>query len=255
MLTWLKKPGDGGNGEEAQMSFIDHLEELRWRLIWALLGVTVGTIVCWIFIDFIVEGILLKPATEFHLKIINLKPFGQVFLYMQVAFVSGIIVSIPNVFLQIWKFIGPGLYRHERRYAALIVIFTTLCFAGGAAFAYFIILPAAFKFFVSFGTSYIENTISIEEYLNFTINLLLGAGLVFELPMVSFFLSRLGILTPQFMRKYWRHAVVIIFIFSAFLSPGTDPVSMVLLAIPLIALYEISIWISRLSRKKDSPYE
>ena len=174
---------------------------------------------------------------------------------MQVAFIAGIIVSIPNLFLQIWKFIGPGLYRSERKYGALIVIFTTFCFASGASFSYFVILPAAFKFFVSFGTTQIENTISIEEYLNFTINLMLGAGLVFELPMVSFFLSRLGILTPKFMRKYWRHAVVIIFVFAAFLSPGTDPVSMVLLAIPLVGLYEISIWISRFSRKKETPYK
>jgi sec-independent protein translocase protein TatC len=239
---------DGSDG--SQMSFIDHLEELRWRIIYSLLGVAAGTIVCWVFIDPIVEQVLLRPAVQFNLKIINLRPFGQVFLYMQVAFIAGIIVSIPNIFYHIWKFVAPGLYRNERKYIGGIVIFTTLCFAAGATFAYYVIMPAAFNFFVTFGTSRIENSISIEEYLNFTLNLMLGAGLVFELPMVSFFLSRLGILTPQFMRKYWRHAVVIIFIFAAFLSPGTDPVSMILLAVPLMGLYEISIWIARVSQKR-----
>lgn len=235
---------------EEEMSFFDHLEELRWRIIRSLLAVVVCAIGLWIFIEPVVENVLLSPARSQNVKLINLRPFGQVVLFMQVAFFGGIILSMPFIFYQIWKFVAPGLYKKEKRYVAGIVVFTTLCFASGVAFAYYFILPSAFQFFATFGTPEIENTISIEEYLNFLLNLMLGAGLVFELPMVSFFLSRMGVLTPAFMRKYWRHAIVAIFVFSAILTPGTDPVSQIFLAIPLILLYELSILISRLSQKK-----
>ncbi|MBI5646405.1 MAG: twin-arginine translocase subunit TatC [Ignavibacteriae bacterium] len=233
------------------MSFLDHLEELRWRIIYTLLGIVIGSAVVWAFKDFLMEDVLLRPAKENHLQLQNLRPFGQLFLYMQVSLFGGIILSIPNILLQIWLFVSPGLYPHERKYIRWIVVFSSFCFLAGVAFAYFVILPAAFSFFVSFGTPLIENNISIDEYFNFILNLMLGAGLVFELPMVSAFLARLGILTPQFMRKYWRHAVIIILIVAAFLTPTPDPYNMLLLAIPMVGLYEISIWIAKLvSRKK-----
>ncbi|MAT38401.1 MAG: twin-arginine translocase subunit TatC [Ectothiorhodospiraceae bacterium] len=234
----------------AELTFLDHLEELRWRIIYSFIGIVVGAIVVWTFKDFVVDGFLIKPAVENDLKLINLRPFGQVILYMQVAFFGGIIISMPNIILQVWKFVSPGLYPHERKYIGAIVVFTSLCFLTGVAFAYYAIMPAALSFFVSFGSAQIENHISIEEYFNFILNLMLGAGLVFELPMVSFFLSKLGILKPEFMRKYWRHAVTLIFILAAFLTPGTDPVSMVILAVPLMGLYEISVWICKWSQKK-----
>jgi len=246
-----------------EMSFLEHLEELRWRIIKALVGIILGMIVCWIFIDFIVDAILLKPVVDLNqhltpgqqpIHLQNLKPFGQLFLYMQVAIVGGIILSIPNILYQVWAFIAPGLMPKERRYIRWIVAFSTLCFLSGIAFAYFVMLPAALKFFAGFGSTAIENNIAIDEYMNFIISVMLAAGVVFELPMVSWFLSKLGILTPKFMRKYWRHALVIILILAAVLTPGTDPVSQVLLAIPLIALYEVSIWISAWAwrgKKKD----
>ncbi len=237
-------------GEEMEMSFFDHLEELRWRIIRSLLAVVVCAIGLWIWIEPVVEHVLLAPARNQNITLINLRPFGQVILFMQVAFFGGIMLAMPYIFYQIWKFIAPGLYKKEKRYVAGIVIFTTLCFASGVTFAYLFILPAAFQFFASFGTPQIQNTISIEEYLNFLLNLMLGAGLVFELPMVSFFLSRMGLVTPKLMRRYWRHAIVAIFVFSAILTPGTDPVSQVFLAIPLVLLYELSILISRWSQKK-----
>ena len=118
------------------------------------------------------------------------------------------------------------------------------------AFAYYVILPAAFDFFVGFGTPKIANNISIDEYFNFILNLMVGAGLVFELPMLSFFLAKLGIVSPQFLRKYWRHAVVIILIIAAVLTPTPDPYNMALLAVPMIGLYEISIWIAKISYRK-----
>jgi sec-independent protein translocase protein TatC len=233
-----------------EMSFLDHLEELRWRIIYTMIGIVVGAVGLWFFIDPLMEHVLLAPATEYKMHLQNLRPFGQVLIYMQVAIFGGVIVSIPNTVYHIWKFIAPGLYPRERRYISAIVVFTSICFLIGVSFAYFFILPAALKFFVHFGTSAIDNIISVEYYFDFIITLMLGAGLVFELPMLSFFLSRLGILTPKMMRKYWRHAMIVSAFVAALISPGPDPVSMLMMAIPLVFLYEISIWISRLSQKK-----
>ncbi len=235
------------------MSFLEHLEELRWRLIRALVGIALGMILCLVFIDPIVNGILLRPVTDLNghlsagqqpIHLQNLKPFGQLMLYMEVAIVGGALVSIPNILYQLWAFIAPGLMPNERRYIKSIVFFSSFCFLLGVVFSYFVMLPAALRFFAGFGTTQIENNIAINEYMSFIISVMLAAGVVFELPMVSWFLSKLGILTPAFMRRYRRHSIVVIFILAAVLTPGTDPVSQILLAIPLLGLYEISIWVS-----------
>ncbi|HEY6626867.1 MAG TPA: twin-arginine translocase subunit TatC, partial [Ignavibacteriaceae bacterium] len=126
------------------------------------------------------------------------------------------------------------------------------CFLAGIAFAYFVMLPLTMKFAAQFGTAEISNEFAIDEYMSIIISVMLAAGVVFELPMISFFLSKLGILTPKFMRKYRRHAIVIILVLAAFLTPGADPVSQVILAVPLVLLYEISIFISKLSSKKSA---
>jgi sec-independent protein translocase protein TatC len=247
-----------------EMSFLEHLEELRWRIIKALLGIVLGMIVCWIFIDFIVDSILLKPVVTLNqhlapgqqpLHLQNLKPFGQLFLYMQVAIIGGIILSIPNILYQLWAFIAPGLMPKERRFIKWIVFFSSFCFLFGIVFSYFVMLPAAFQFFAGFGSTDIQNNIAINEYMDFIISVMLAAGVVFELPMVSWFLSKLGILTPAFMRKYRRHSIVAIFILAAALTPGTDPVSQVLLAVPLLVLYEasilVSVWAWKGKKKSD----
>ncbi len=234
------------------MSFLDHVEELRWRIIYALISVIIFTIVAWIFIDPLIEFVLLKPARDANASLQNLKPFGQLFLYMQVAIVVGIVASLPNIFYQLWQFISPALRKQERKYILWIVLFSTICFLGGIAFAYFVMLPLTMSFAAQFGTSEISNEFSIDEYMSIIISVMLAAGLVFELPMISFFLSKLGILTPKFMRKYRKHAIVIILVLAAFLTPGADPVSQIILAVPLVLLYEISIFISKISSKKSA---
>lgn len=233
------------------MSFLEHLEELRWRIIYSLLGIVAGAIICWIFIDFLVDIILLKPAKDSGASLQNLKPFGQLFMYMQIAIIGGIVSSIPNIFYQFWKFIAPALRKHERNYILGIVIYSSICFLIGIAFAYFIMLPLTMKFAAQFGSKEIANQFAIDEYMSIIISVMLAAGLIFELPMISFFLTKLGILTPNFMRKYRKHAIVIIMVAAAILTPGTDPVSQVILAVPLVLLYEISIFISKLSAKKS----
>ena len=248
---------DLGSTEEDQggsgMSFFDHLEELRWRIIRSLLSVVVGTIIAWFFIDWLVDGVLLRPiivlnahasGTQQQIHLQNLKPFGQLFLYMQVAIVAGMLICLPYILYELWAFIAPGLMPKERKFIKWIVLFTTVCFLSGIAFSYFVMLPAALQFFAGFGSASIANNIAISEYMNFVVSVLLASGVVFELPMISWFLSRIGILTPAFMRRYRRHSIVGIFIIAAFLTPGTDPVSQILLAMPLMGLYEISIWVS-----------
>ena len=233
------------------MGFLDHLEELRWRIIKALIGIVIGSIVIGIFIDYIITEILLSPAksTEPPMSIINLKPYGQLTLYFEVILIGGLILSLPNVLYQFWKFAEPALKESERKYIKWIVFFSTISFLGGVFFIYFVLLPTALKFFATFGSISISNQISIEEYLSFVISMLLTGGIVFELPLVSFFLGKIGILTPKFMRKYRRHAIVIILILAGILTPGPDVTSQVLLALPLLILYELSILLCKMAQK------
>jgi sec-independent protein translocase protein TatC len=242
---------ENADSVDVEMSFLDHLEELRWRLIYAAIGIVVGAIAAWIFIDPLVELVLLKPARDSGAILQNLRPFGQLFLFIQVAIIVGVVISLPNLFYQLWKFISPALKKTERKYILAIVIFSSICFLAGIAFAYFVMLPLALKFAAQFGTESIKNEFAIDEYMSIIISVMLAAGCVFELPMVSFFLSKLGILTPGFMKKYRRHAIVIILVLAAILTPGADPVSQVILAVPLVLLYELSIFISKISVKKS----
>ncbi len=251
MSTEEKLLTEENQSEEVEMTFLEHLEELRWRIIYSLIGIVIGTIVAWIFIDFFVDKVLLLPAKEANIKLQNLKPFGQIFLYFEVAIIIGLILSFPNVVYQIWKFISPALKEKEKKYITAIVLFTTFCFICGVIFAYFVMLPLALKFAAQFGSPSIENNFAINEYFSIVLSVILGAGLVFELPMLSFFLTKIGILNPGFMKKYRRHAIVVIMILAAILTPGTDPVSQIILAIPLVFLYEISILVSKIFQKKN----
>lgn len=228
-----------------EMSFFDHLGELRKRIILSLVFIGLGCVVTGIFAEEIMEEILLKPALIANLSLQNLKPFGQPFLFFKVILITGVILAFPFVLFQLWKFIAPGLYENEKKWARKITLFTSLCFFSGVFFAYFIMIPSMLKFAASFGTDYIKNQIDINEFFSFITMILLGAGLIFEMPMVTYILSRVGILTPVFMRKYRRHAIILILIIAAVITPTPDPVSQLIFAVPLYILYEISIWISK----------
>ena len=238
---------------ESEMTFLEHLEELRWRIIKSAAGIIIGGIIAGIFINYIMDDILLLPATRTipPLKLQNIKPFGQFSLYMEVIIFGGALLSFPNILFQFWKFIEPALKPTERKYISSIVFFSTFCFLAGVVFAYFVLLPTALSFFSTFGSSAIENIIAIDEYFSFIISTMLAAGLVFELPMVSFFLSKIGILKPEFMRKYRKHSIILILLIAALLTPSPDVTSQLLLAVPLFILYEISIVICKISQKKS----
>ena len=242
------------SGERGEMSFLEHLEEFRWRIIKSAIGIILGGILVGIFINWIMDNVLLLPAmkTTPPLKLQNIKPFGQFSLYMEVIIIGGMIVSIPNIIYQFWKFIEPALKPSESKYIKSIVVFSSFCFLSGIIFAYYVLLPTALEFFANFGSAVISNNIAIDEYFSFIISTMLAAGVVFELPMVSFFLSKIGILKPQFMRKYRKHAIIIILLLAGILTPSPDVTSQLLLAVPLFILYEISIIICKLSQKKIS---
>lgn len=235
---------------KGEMSFFDHLEELRKRIIWGVVGVFAGCIVAGVFITKIMDFILLLPAGNAHLELQNLKPFGQPFLYFKVILICGIIISFPFILFQLWKFISPGLYKKERKWVRAITFYTSICFFSGIFFSYFVMIPSMLAFAANFGTEKIKNIIDVNEYVSFITIILLASGLLFEMPMVVYVLSKIGLMTPKFMKKYRRHSIVIILIIAAFATPTPDPISQLIFAAPLFALYEISILVSYFATKK-----
>lgn len=247
-------PGENPeNGEDGQ-SFLDHLEEIRWRLIKSGIALLAFTAVCAFFSDFLVNEVLIGPLRRSGPNIVlqNLVPYGQLSLYFQVVFFSGFVLSFPFLIHQIWKFVEPGLHEEERKASRFIILFISLCFFCGIAFGYFVFLPISLQFFAGFGSPLIKNNIAVQDYVSFFLGTLLTAGIVFELPFISYVLSLLGLLTPAFMRFYRRHAIVVMLIIAAIVTPSTDMVTQLVIAVPMILLYEMSIWISgHVNRKRQ----
>jgi len=238
--------------ELPKMSFLEHLEELRKRLLISILAVAGGFFVCWRYAEPIF-GIIQKPLTQFlaagDQKLAYTRLTEPFFLYMKVAFFTGIFLASPIVILQIWMFITPGLYARERRYAAPFIIFATLFFIAGGWFGYQFMLPAACKFFVETGSQF-KQMIKVDEYFSFASTVILSAGLVFETPILIFFLARLGIVTPAFLMQKFKYAVVLAFIVAAVITPGPDMVTQTFLALPMIALYLLGIGVAYLFGKR-----
>ena len=236
-----------------EMGFLDHLEELRWRIIKGLLAIIVGSAVSFGFIDQILE-ILLKPttATSYRIALQVLSVQGMFLIKWFIAFISGFVLAMPVVVYQIWRFVTPGLKINEKRYALPVVLFACISFITGVSFGYLVLIPFSLEFFSGMGAGLVENNFSITYYFSFLTWLLLGSGLVFQLPVLSLFLSAIGVLTPPFMRHYRRHAIVTILILSSFITPP-DPVSMLMMAVPLVVLYEISIGVSWMVNHRREP--
>lgn len=236
--------------EENDMGFMDHLGELRKRLIWSVLGLVVASGIAGVFYQDLVDNFLLFPAKNVGMELQNLKPFGQVFLTFKIVIYTGVTISLPFILYQIWAFIKPGLYDHERKWARWITFFTFVCFIAGVVFSYYVMIPQMLSFSVDFGTKDIKNVIDINEYWSFIMMLLLTAGLFFELPVVAYILSRAGLVTPSFLKKYRRHAIVVILIIAAIVTPTPDPINQSIVAFPIYILYEISILISAVAVKQ-----
>ena len=242
--------GKEEHSEQAEMGFMDHLSELRKRLVYIVLSILFGAAVSGYFIEPIMNGILLKPALDAGLDLQNLRVFGMPMLYFKVVLIAGVIIAIPFILFQLWKFVEPALYKAERGWAKRITFFTTFCFVCGICFAYYVMIPSMLKFSADFGSVNVKNLIDINEYWGFILLMILAAGIFFELPMVSFVLSRFGLLTPRFLRKYRRHAIVVILIIAAILTPSPDPFNQLIVAVPIYVLYEISIIVSAVSIRK-----
>ena len=237
-----------------EMNFIEHLDELRGRLIKSGIALIVIMILCAFFSDILVNQLLIAPLKNSSETIVlqNLVPYGQISLYLQVIFFSGFVLAFPFLVYQIWQFVLPGLREKERAATRFVISFISLSFFAGIAFGYFIFLPISLKFFAGFGTPLIENNIAVQDYISFFIGALLTAGLVFELPFISYVLSKIGLLTPAFMRFYRKHAIVTLLVLAAVVTPSTDLVTQLVIAIPMILLYELSIGISGYVNRKNN---
>lgn len=221
---------------EREMSFLDHLEELRGRLIKCLAFVVVFSVVAFFFsskmIDFIAKPL---PGVYF------MGPVEALSVRMKIAMIVGVIVSAPVILYQLWQFVVPGLLEKEVKVVAPLVFFSTFSFVVGASFAFFIVLPNMVKFLLSFGTDKLHPWIKIDDYLSFIGYTTLAFGVVFELPVVSYFLGRIGIISSRTLRKGRRYAIVAIMIVAAVVTPTPDAFNMMLLAVPLYVLYELSV--------------
>jgi sec-independent protein translocase protein TatC len=242
----IPSPGD------EEMSVWEHLEDLRKAVIWAVLGVIAGAIVCAIFGDWILDTVLLSPTrqTKPPMVITNTKVYGQLSVYMQVVLWGGVILSFPNTLLQVWKFVAPGLKDKEKKYVFQITAFTILSFLAGMAFAYFIMLPMVLDFAVGDILPGVKNLIEIQDYLSIFLEIVIISGLVFELPLIAYFLGRMGILTPPLLRHYRRHAIIALLAIAALLSPGGNPILQLVLFVPLWALFELSILATSLAARQ-----
>ena len=293
-----------------EMPFLDHLEELRWRLLKAIGALLVGAAVCFAYADPLLhlltepyedavvslqqqnspgpaEAIRLwvaelrlrlsedpptpapdedaavtetsseEPAEEvvpYRRQLQSLRVMTWFIVSLQVALLGGLIVASPVVFYQLWRFIAPGLLKRERRLVFPIISLSVLCFLLGTAVAHTIVLPLGLRFFLSLEPADMVSQWAVDEYIGFVLRLLLGFGIVFEMPVVSLFLSRIGLLTPDYLRRIRRYSVVGIFLVAAVFTPP-DPISQMLMALPLLLLYEISIWISHFAQPRRRPFD
>ncbi len=237
-----------------KMPFTEHLEELRRRLIICAIAVGVGFVISYFFkekiFSWLMQPLLQALPKDGHQKLIYTAPHEAFMTYIKVSFLGGVAVAVPVILYQFWRFVAPGLYEHERRYLYPIVILSTIFFIGGAAFGYLIVFPYGFQFFASFATEFIAPMISTKEFLSFATRLLIAFGLVFELPLVTLFLAKLGLVKASFLKKQRKYAILVIFIVAAILTPP-DVFTQILMAIPLLILYEMSIWIAHFFGKKE----
>lgn len=233
-----------------KMSFLDHLEELRKRLLISFIAAAVGFLACWAFAEPIFAK-LQEPLTKFLPKgdkLAYTRLTAPFFLYMKVAFFAGLFVAAPVILLQLWLFIAPGLYKKERRLAAPFIISGSLFFIMGGYFGYRFLLPATCAFFVETGKQF-KQMVTVDDYFSFASMIILATGLVFETPILIFFLARLGIVTPAFLMQKFKYAIVLSFVVAAIVTPTPDIVTQAALAVPMILLYLIGVAVAYLFGK------
>ena len=237
--------------EDEKMPFTGHLEELRKRIVICFIAIGIGFIISYGFKEKIFYFLTIPLVSAMHAdgKLIFTGLPEAFFTYLKVSLLSGLMLSAPVLLYQFWLFVAPGLYGKEKKLLVPIVFLSSFFFIGGALFGYFIVFPFGFKFFLGFATETIQSLPSMREYLSFSSKLLLAFGLVFELPLIITFLARLGIVTVGFLKKNRKYALLLFFVVAAILTPP-DVVTQIMMAFPLMALYEISILGARVFGKK-----
>ncbi len=266
--------------EMKEMSFMDHLEDLRWLLVRSTSAIIILACACYFIDGFIFDTIIFGPkdpsfvtyrffcelthyfgvddsyacASEFKFIIQNTEVGGQFSMYLWTLITAGFILSFPYILWQIWKFISPALYEHERKHAGSFIVISSLLFFIGVLFGYYVVLPLSINFFGTFNVSKsIVNQFTVDSYVSMVKTSLVGSGLVFEMPIIIYFLAKLNLVSPEFLRKYRKLAIVINLTIAAIVTPPDIP-SQVIVSIPLLLLYEVSIFIAAIvakKRKKD----
>lgn len=265
------------DGSQTNISFLEHLEILRWHLVRCFISVLIFAILAFIFNEIIFDKIILAPKSpEFitnklfcafgmkinapvlcinteHFNIINIKMSGQFVIHIMVSMIAGFIIAFPYVIYEFWRFIKPALYKTERKHTKGVVLYSSLLFFMGVLFGYYIIAPLSVNFLGSYSVSeQVVNQIDLKSYISIVNSVTLAGGIIFELPVLIFFLSKVGLITPGFLRKYRKHSLVIILILSAIITPP-DIFSQILVCLPLVILYEAGIIISkRIEEKKKN---
>ena len=262
--------------EMKEMSFMDHLEDLRWLLVRSTMAILIIACACYFIDDFIFDTLIFGPkdptfvtyrffcemthffgvddtyacATEFKFIIQNTEVGGQFSMYLWTLITAGFILAFPYILWQVWKFISPALYEYERKHAASFIIVSSILFFIGVLFGYFVVLPLTINFFGTFNVSTsIVNQFTIDSYVSMVKTSLVGSGLVFEMPIIIYFLAKLGLVTPEFLRKYRKFAIVLNLTIAAIVTPPDIP-SQIIVSIPLLVLYEVSIVIAAIVAKK-----
>ena len=239
--------------DDSRMPFLAHLEELRSRLVRSAIAIGVCFLGTYFFKEELYQG-LARPLVAVMppgAKLIYTAPAEAFFTYLKIALLAAIVAASPVIFHQFWRFIAPGLYEHERKAVWPFVLVSSVLFIVGAVFCYMVVFPYAFQFFMSFATDDIVPMLSLRSYLSFSATLLFAFGVVFEMPLVLVFLGRIGVISSKWLKKNRKYAILVMFIVGAILTPP-DVISQIAMAVPLIALYEVSIWAVVATEKKKA---
>lgn len=246
---WDDQEQEGSDA--GKMSFLDHLDELRRRLIYSVISIGVGFLIAFSFINRIFAFVML-PLTNAVPggKLVYTEPMEAFSLYLWMAALAGMMIAAPLVLTQVWLFIAPGLYQHEKKLAIPFVALTTICFISGAAFSHYVAFPAMFAFGASFSSDKVEFLPRIEPVFDMYLRMMLAFGLIFQMPPIVFFMARMGMITGRFLMRYFKYAILIIFIAAAVLTPSGDPYNQTIMAAPMIVLYLFSALLAALFGKK-----
>jgi len=243
-----------------EMPFLEHLEELRWKILWSLIAVVVGTVIGFVVVYYFgVMEILIRPIRlaydDPNFRLIYLSPADPFFVTLKLAVVVGVILAFPIIVYQIWSFLSPALEKHEKRAIVPALYLGLVLFSAGVALAYFVALPLTMAFFQNFQAEFLRESLEQAKTLAFITKLLIGFGIIFELPVVVMILSALGLVTPEFLKSKRRHAMVLITVVASFLTPGDVITLTIMLMVPLFFLYEFSILLSRMIWKRKRARE